>query len=228
MLARMDKIIISEITPSSIKKDDFGNRKAYLSISITNNFHFSKNVKSQVEFMEKNFSRFVIVIGDHLCRHNRLIDSNLNEEEHIKECLLKGKLIKNNYSKFLKNKNDIIHWKDLYSTQTFEKNILLVKNEYKHNHNFQKSIINSAEKFIERKEKRMELNKTINLNDAISLSISYVLEELAIMNMMIEDDFIIQSYLGSNIQILKQLANNSFSTDLLLNKGIYLDLKIKK
>ncbi len=220
------EIKINSCTPSCYIDRNLAENKAYLGISIFNDFHTSKLVEQQIGWMNENFKVYKILIGDYLYRHNREILSTMNKKDYLLKCMSRGTEVANNYIKCGAKSEDIIFWKDVIKSKDFLNEYKLLQKDFENNLLLQKSIINSCDFFL---KTRKSINKSnLTYNKLLTSCINFIIEELAVMSLMILRGYTTQVYLGVGLNILKEISSGQIHSSSSLHKGIFIDLSIEK
>jgi tRNA-dependent cyclodipeptide synthase len=164
----------------------FPNSTAILAISIGQKYHEAEKFEATIKLMNRsNFQKCVIMLGDTLQRHNLLIDDFDDEKAaHIQASKLGDEWIERNkliYSK-LQTSYEIIRW-DAWLMHPLYKECREKVNElYRTDNLFKIECLKTATQFMERYQKRMQLQqKQINMERALELCLEYLLEECAII-----------------------------------------------
>lgn len=226
------KLKIKEITPN-IDIESLYNKNCFYGISINNPFTWGKHNKLLLEWISQNFSNCIIIIVDYLHRINEQIFFNKNKDDAIEKSMLLGKLIENRFTEDMpnisSNKIKIVHWCDyIESNPKYQLYYNSLKSTFKNDLNFQSNIQYDSKLYVERLISRGE-SLFLSKEEAIHKSNLYILEELALISCLIENSYTISIYPGTQLNILKELANGNFpDIDTNLNNGIYIDLTVKK
>jgi len=227
------KVKVKDIQPDIYSLDDNIPKVCFLGISMSNPFSHGKFMSLVLKWIDSKFDKCIILIADHLHRFNEYIFKGDTDGGGI-ECIRMGKEIHQRLQDVI-NKIDntntkfkIIHWLELLETNEFKINKEKIDSYFELDENFRKSVIKSCEVFIE-KQRNKGYQIHVSQDIAVKRSCDYVLEELAVFSLLIDRGYTVQVYPGTQLQVLKDLANNSFSNlNTSLGKGIYIDLSIKK
>ncbi len=229
----MYKIGIKDLAPKGEAKRIFQNEKCLLGVSVSNPLYQSpEKLEYLFKWLANNFDNVQIIIGDYLNRINENINFGKQGEEAVLKSLYIGELLHSQIEielkKYPSGKFSIIHWKDFLDNNPKHKDILnTLQNHLLTNPLFRESIETTAKTFIAKNIKKGNIYLSENL--ALEKSIQYILEEMAVFSLFIEDGYILQVYPGTTLTILKELANNKHTDiDTNLCNGVYIDLTIKK
>lgn len=208
-------------------------RKCYLGISVNNPFFREQHLGLLLKWISNHFDECTIIIGDYLHRINESILHGTTGEEAIASSIIRGDQIELMLEVALsilpQNKFKVYRWKDFldkYPKALSEKEKLT--SIFNSNKIFQDDILQSCSEFIERlvtRGERLYLTK----EEAINQSREYLLEEMAVFSVLIEQGYEVQVYPGTQLKILKDLANKKIpDINTNLTQGIYIDLTVKK
>lgn len=226
------KVKVRDIQPEIYSGENNLPRKCFLGISLSNPFFQGKHLPKVLKWIDNNFDECNIIIADHLHRFNEYIFNNKTDEDASKECVEMGKQIHENLKELIKQiqgtKFKIYHWLDYFKTQEFKEHLEKIILYFKSNPDFKNSVVNSSNQFIDKQLKR-GYRIHVTREEAIKKSSEYILEEMAVFDILIQKDYLVQVYPGSQLNVLKEIANNKFPDfNTNLKNGIYIDLSIKK
>jgi tRNA-dependent cyclodipeptide synthase len=226
------KINIKDIQPEIYSLGKYLPRKCFLGISLSNPFFHGKHLSRILKWVDYNFEDCLIIIADHLHRFNEYIFTGSDSDTANRECSQMGESIHKSIEELIKqigeSKFKILHWLEFVNTPEFRINHEKINTYFNQDAKFKKSVLRSCELFIDKQlKKRYQIYVTREI--AIKKSCEYILEELAVFSILIERGYFIQVYPGTQLEVLKEIANNSFpNLDSSLKKAIYIDLTIKK
>ncbi|MFN3299833.1 MAG: tRNA-dependent cyclodipeptide synthase [Sediminibacterium sp.] len=208
-------------------------RKCYLGVSVNNPFFRDKHLGLLLRWIANHFDECIIIIGDYLHRINETILLGKFGDDAINASMLRGnqlhEIIEVALSLLPQNKFKIYRWKDFLDEHptVYDKKKQLL-NYYNESDEFKNAIIQSSTEFIERLSERGEVIY-LSKEDAVAQSKEYLIEEMAVFSKLIEEGYKVQVYPGTQLNILKELANKKYkSVDTNLKEGIYIDLTVKK
>lgn len=189
----------------SIPKD-----KAYCGVSLSNPNYSGKRLKAVIFFLLDNFDDILMVTGGYLYRYHyqltRTLDNSIEmalkkESEYIKNHL-EPVLAEIDNQKAVK----IAKWYDIYRTEEFDNSIKEINKFYTNNKIFADEINAVAEKFID-KQISLGVNLSCSQNDAITLSVKFLLEETAMFNHLAKNGYTIDVYPGTNVTALHNVRH---------------------
>jgi tRNA-dependent cyclodipeptide synthase len=208
-------------------------RKCYLGVSVNNPFFRDKHFGLLLRWIANHFDECIILIGDYLHRINETILLGKFGDDAINSSMLRGnqlyEILEVALSLLPQNKFTIYRWKDFLDeypdTQKRKEQLL---NYYNENEEFRNAIFQSSTEFIERLSDRGEVIY-LSKEEAVVESKEYLIEEMAVFSKLIEQGYKVQVYPGTQLNVLKELANKKYeSIDTNLKEGIYIDLTVKK
>ena len=182
--------------------------------------------------IEQNYSECRIVIGDYLHRFNEYISFGKDIDEAEEKTQLLGRLVDDYFQTALKeypkDRFSVFHWKDMTIKHprfdTVHKRML---KEFQSNQKFQAAIESCSTSFVNKQVRKGWL--FLDPQKAIEKSNDYILEELTVFSLLIEDGYQTKIYLGTILEVLKKIALEQFPEfKTNLSEGIYIELKIKK
>lgn len=225
------KIKINDKSPDLPNKLIYS-KNCYLGVSINNPFFWGDHLGLLLQWIDKRFPKCQIVIGDYLHRINEIMSNGRNEESAIKASLSLGdkmyERINGNLERMTNNIFTVHRWQDYINDLDTLDKLHKIFSLFNSNQGFHDGIQQSCKEFIARQIKQGK-KLGVSKEKALELSSKYLLEELAVFSTLIEKDYTVQVYPGTQLLILKQLANGEIiEVDTNLKKGIFLDLTVKK
>jgi len=207
------KIKIVRITPN-VNKEDLFNNNCFIAVSLNNPFFYGEKLKLLLEFISRKFDNCLIIIADVLYRYNIEIIEGLIGNEAIEKAKEIGKKSELEFisliAEFEKKKFTINHWQDFTNNDSFSSTLMQLKQMYSNNQRFNKSICNTANEFITRLiRKSGELDTPID--KALQLSVEFILEEMAVYNIVSSKGYYVDIYPGTYLPILQDISLGKFS-----------------
>jgi tRNA-dependent cyclodipeptide synthase len=226
------KVKIKAIHPAIQAASEKFPAQCFLGVSMSNPFFHGKHLAKTLKWIDDNFQECLIVIADHLHRFNEYTFSGKNGADAEEDCEQMGneihERIKSLTSSLSPNKFTITHWLPLTQSNEFTEDSKIINSYFNNNDKFKQSIRNSCKDFIA-KQKSRGYHIFINEDDAIHKSQNYLLEEMAVFSDLIRKGYQVQVYPGTQLAVLKELADNKFpDINSPLKNGIYIDLTVKK
>jgi tRNA-dependent cyclodipeptide synthase len=223
------KIVTSSMVP---KTQTAYSHHCYLGISLENQFFKGKHVGLLLSWIDKRFPGCLIIIGDHLNRINEQISKRNSMDEAIEASLKLGDVVEerfqNEIEKLSKNKFILHRWQQYYEDEDVKVKKADLHTLYNTHKELRDSIQTSCREFVNRQISRGNILK-VNENRAIGLSSDYIIEEIAVFQVLIERGYRVQVYPGSHLNTFKKFANAEFpDIKTSLSTGIYIDLSVKK
>ncbi|MFW5799311.1 MAG: tRNA-dependent cyclodipeptide synthase [Spirochaetota bacterium] len=175
-----------------------------LGISIGGEKHESHKFEKTIDWVSKRFKEVYINIADVLHRYNYMFDYGFSEEKAYEKTFLEGNkwLERNkNYIKILPNYK-IYRWGDWINHAQY-KEIYNNINRLYNNSDFKLFVNKDLELFLSR-QKEIKNKKFLK-----KLSLKFLLEELAVYNLISNNFSFVKIYPGSIMSSLNQIINNS-------------------
>lgn len=227
------KIKKTDIAPKLGSIKNLKVKSCYLGVSINNTFFYGPHFELLLKWVSSYFDECVILIGDYLNRRNEFIFNNKTEKDAIENSLVLGDELYAKINLIItqlpSQKFKLYRWKQfLDDNPTAMKVKDDLENIYNTNENFKSEILQSCTEYITR---LLNKKRTISISkeEAIIQSKEYILEEMAVFSILIEKGFTVQVYPGTQLKVLKDLANGEFpELNTNLKQGIYIDLSVKK
>ncbi len=223
------KLVHEKYFKNSKKKLKDWSKGAFLVVSVKNNHFRNKNSLIQIlNLFRENVGNgfFKIVIGDYLDRHNEIIFNNYTEKEAIQTSLKKGdeliKLIEDELKELNITNYSFIRTQEFYEKKIFLDLFVKYQKIYELNLPFKTVIDETVIQFF----KRMQLID--DSNSRFQRCVNYLLEELAIFEMIVTDGYFINIYPGKQLKILKEIVKGNIEVSEELKKYILVELKFIK
>jgi tRNA-dependent cyclodipeptide synthase len=148
-----------------------------------------------------------LLMGDSLYQITLKITKGLSDSNAFKQSVISGKtLLKEFLSKIEEPEITIFKTSDILQKEEFSSAYQDIQRLYNNDTLFQDAIISDATFFVGRQEKNNNLD--IPKSDAIVLSISYLIQEIAVYLVMAEDSWLNDVYLGNELPTLAKIMNN--------------------
>lgn len=203
-------------------------KQAYLGISLKNSIFWEEDFEQILAWAAEHFESCLIVVADYLHRHNEQILHATNEAQSIKAALELGqkyvKQLMPKLEKFPNQKFKIIHWQELLEQEAYTNAADLLNKLYLENSKFKHSIDKSATHFILRQQ---EQGVVLGLSqaEAVELSVKYLLEEMAVFDILVAQNWQVEIYPGTQLPILKEITKGDFeNVPKHLRKRIFIGL----
>lgn len=220
------KVYIRDFRPSHSKQNLAKFNKCYVGISINNPFFWSKYLPELFEWIDKHFEHCLIVIGDYLHRHNVEIFGSEIPFTTSTDLDSIGKDMSETINKLkLNSKFNIKHWKEYYNLEAVKIKLEQLQHIYINNDLIRKSIQTSSKYFITKQVKN-GFSLRVPIDIAYQKSSDYILEEMAVLSYLIDEEYKVQVYPGTSLPIFKLLAEKEVLIDNNLCNGIFIDLKV--
>ena len=226
------KIKIVDSFPKLSSKELKLYKQAYLGISLKNSIFWEEGFEQILAWASANFDSCLIVVADYLHRHNEQILHGTSEEQSIKTALELGakytEQLLPKLAKFPNQKFKIVHRKDLLNQEKYQKSADYLNEFYLKNTKFKDSIDKSATHFISRQQER-GVKFEVTESEGIDLSIKYLLEEMAVFDILVAQNWQVEIYPGTQLPVLKEIAKGDFENiSEYLQKRIFIGLNAAK
>lgn len=227
-IALKHKVKIIANSPKLSKQELSQYKQVYLGISLKNTIFWEEGFEQILAWAADNFESCLIVVADYLHRHNEEILHRKGEQESIKSALDLGKKyveqLLPKLAKYPNKKFKIVHWQELVEQNAYQKSATILAELYLKNKKFKQSIDNSATHFILRQEEQ-DVILAVSQKEAIGLSVKYLLEEMAVFDMLVAQNWQVEIYPGTQLPILKQISKGDFANaPQYLQKRIFIGL----
>ncbi len=160
-----------------IKEKSADSDTGRLLISVGQPYHEGEKMKATLGFANRRFDRVVILANDTLQRFNLIYEGCTEEEAH--------RISRHRGDEWLERNNiagEVYRWDD-WKGPGFAEVQDRVNNLYRKNSSFRKEVIETAEKVWSRCHKNNpDLYSPERKNEAVTLSIDYILEETAVLS----------------------------------------------
>ncbi len=204
-------------------KSKFSNSSCLMTISVGQSVHEGDKFAACVDIVNYNFKACTILVDDSLQRFSMAIDSGLTAEDHYQQSIIEGDLwlerSKPIYKK-MNNLQEILRWDDWIKHPKYNEVYAKINDLYNTCQNYKKAIDETAEIYVNRYMTRL-INKTIDYNKAVYLSIDYLKEECAALCLWTEGNYDFEVYPSK-----RNLAMNMTHAQLIAPKTPYLLLPV--
>ncbi|MBL7959687.1 tRNA-dependent cyclodipeptide synthase [bacterium] len=223
---------IESIAPSITQKELFLHRRCYLGISIGNPQFRSESFQVLLEWISSHFDECLIVVGDYLQRYNEHIFYNRQAKEAEIESLRMGDAFLKESEKYLsrltKEQFRVTRWKPYLDSPEYHKAKKILDELFVSSFEFRESIDKTSTEFISRQMKNKK-GPVVDKKTAIALSTQYLLEEIAVFSVLVENGWAVEVYPGSEIPVLVDIAAGKFPhIPPALKQRINVELRINK
>jgi tRNA-dependent cyclodipeptide synthase len=207
-------------------------KRVYLGISLKNSVFWEEGFEQILAWAADNFDSCLIVVADYLHRHNERILHGASQEQSIKSALELGKKyveqLLPKLTNFPAKKFKIVHWQELLAQDAYQKSATLLNEFYLQNTKFKDSIDKSATHFVKRQQEQ-GIKFAVSEAQAIDLSIKYLLEEMAVFDILVAQNWQVEIYPGTQLPVLKEIAKGDFENiSKNLQKRIFIGLSAAK
>ncbi len=223
---------IESIAPPITQKELFLHRRCYLGISIGNPQFRGEPFAVLLDWISRHFDECLIVVGDYLQRYNEHIFYNRQAKEAEIESLRLGDAFLADAAEFLnhlpKTKFHITRWKSHLDSPEFHKAKKILDELFVNSFEFRESVDKTSSEFISRQMKNKK-GPVVDKKTAIALSTQYLLEEIAVFSVLVENGWAVEVYPGPEIPVLVDIAAGKFHhIPPALKQRINVELRITK
>lgn len=223
---------IESIAPAITQKELFLHRRCYLGISIGNPQFRGESFQVLLEWISHHFDECLIVVGDYLQRYNEHIFYNRQAKEAEIESLRMGDAFLKESEKYLsllpKEKFRVTRWKSFLDSPEYHKAKKILDELFVSSFEFRESIDKTSTEFISRQMKNKK-SPVVDKKTAIALSTQYLLEEIAVFSVLVENGWAVEVYPGAEIPVLVDIAAGKFPhIPPALKQRINVELRITK
>jgi tRNA-dependent cyclodipeptide synthase len=225
-------IKIENVAPPITQKELFLHRRCYLGISIGNPQFRGESFAVLLEWIARHFDECLIVVGDYLQRYNEHIFYNRQGKEAEIESLRMGDAFLADTAELLerlpKAKFHLTRWKSHLDSPEFHKAKKILDELFVNSFEFRESIDKTSAEFISRQMKNKK-GPVVDKKTAIALSTQYLLEEIAVFSVLVENGWAVEIYPGAEIPVLVDIAAGKFHhIPPSLKQRINVELRINK
>lgn len=223
---------IENIAPAITQKELFLHRRCYLGISIGNPQFRGESFAVLLEWISRHFDECLIVVGDYLQRYNEHIFYNRQAKEAEIESLRMGDTFLKESADLLnrlpKTQFHITRWKSYLDSQEYHRSKKILEELFVTSFEFRESIDKTSSEFIARQMKNKK-GPVVDKKTAIALSTQYLLEEIAVFSVLVENGWAVEVYPGPEIPVLVDMAAGKFPhIPPALKQRINVELRITK
>lgn len=207
---------ITILTKKAILKsneiNDFPNTKCVLTISVGQPNHEGDKFLATILATRKQFSYCIIMVCDSLQRYTMQISSLLSPDEVYDEANSLGAewIIRNNLAIMqLKIPHQISRWDYWINHPDYKEKRHIIDSLYETNLCFRNSILNTTQEFLERNRSKI----VVRMDDAYNLSMTYLLEECAVMLLLADEGYEFEIYPGQRNDAMDYVYQHIIATE---------------
>ncbi|MCP5534431.1 MAG: tRNA-dependent cyclodipeptide synthase [Akkermansiaceae bacterium] len=218
---------------SNVPKDKvFGDHAVCMGISLDNPHFRPEPLAGILEFVAERFANCLVFIGDYLYRYDlELIGKT--DGDPLTSAVERGAAFLREaapiFHRFEHRVNfDLVRLSSLVNQPEFSDAVLEIRNLYRINPSFRKSLHSTAESFVARKERR-GMTLAVSRCEAVMLSVRYLIEEIAFYKILGDMGHRVELYPGSELPILRQIIRGEIrgAPESLVSRS-FIELKQKE
>ena len=226
----LPSVEIVKILPDVSTDQVFSHDKCYLGISLANPVFNKSNLNAMLLWASANFKQCLVVIGDDLCRFNQKILYGLSDDQCLKEARAGGdEFIENNsavFNQFSAGAVKVTRWGEHITGDLYQMSSELLESIFIADPEFRSLVESDAISFVER-QKKNNAEFAVTEDEAIELCCKYLLEEIAVFNVLSQQGWQVELYPGAELNVLARVAMGKFpDVPQGLKNRINIELKI--
>jgi tRNA-dependent cyclodipeptide synthase len=228
----LPRVSIAKILPAISQAEVFSRKKCYLGISLENPLFEGETLQAMLAWATEKFDHTLVIVGDYLSRFNERIqnDCDLDKAGVLAEGLgdsfiMRTKMIFDNLPA---EKVRLTRWKEHLQHEEYRDAKKTIDELFKTNEEFRASVEYDALSFVKRHKKR-NLNIAVGMEEAIELSCEYILEEVAVFNLLSQRGWGVELYPGPELRVLAEVAKGLYpAVPVGLKTRVNVELKIDR
>jgi len=223
---------IKQIWPEGTDAKQVFLENAYCGLSISNPNFYGKKLAAVIDFLAKNFNQSLLITSGYVYRfHYNLFteDSHTALEEALERERFYIEYELNPVLEALdarsQSKISFIHWHDIISKDEFKEIFVEITQFYNSELNFKCELKDMAEDFIDFKTLKNERKICWSKDEAVNLSVNFLLEETAVFEFLVRMRYTVDVYPGEALIALREIKKYSNAPPgLLQRKTVELDI----
>jgi len=226
----LPSVSIAKILPAITEAELFGRKKCYLGISLENPLFEGETLQAMLAWASEKFEQTLVIVGDYLCRFNERIITGYDLDKAGGPAVALGDSFisrtKGLFDKLPPGKVRLTRWKEHLQHEEFHVAKKAIDELFKTNEEFRASVEYDALSFVKRQKKRNR-NFAVGMEEAIGLSCEYILEEVAVFNLLSQHGFSVELYPGPELRVLAEVAKGLYpGVPAGLKNRVNVELKI--
>lgn len=174
--------------------------KARLQISVGQDYHEGEKLLATLEWVNGRFEKVIICVNDTLQRHNFEFDGHAPDQAYEQSLAAGQEWIARNQGMIDQlNDYEIIRWEEWRADPAYEHGLGVMRRLYAENSGFRKEVDDEVSGFWSRMLKREDAPDSFRFETFRRHSLSYLLEECAIFQLMFARDTAVDIYPGSTL-----------------------------
>lgn len=223
---------IVRTTPRISREELFSYKRCYMGVSLDNPVFGGRSLHALLLWAVENFDQCLVVVGDYLQRINERILNGLKDDAASRAAQDAGDLFMRRVDRLLRRfparRIHLTRWKPYLQNHQYRKSRAVLDDLFASDSDFRASVERDAFAFT-RRQTRRNRPLAVPLEDAIDLSCRYLLEEIAVFNILSEQGWKVELYPGPELSVLVDIAKGSYMhVPRGLKERINVELKISE
>ena len=209
----MPRVSIAKILPKISRQELFARKKCYLGISLENPLFEGDSLHAMLVWAAEKFENCLVIVGDYLSRFNERISAGCDENKAGELALKLGDSFisqtREIFTGLPPGKIRLTRWREHLQSDRFRSAKKILDCVFESNEQFRAAVEYDALSFVKR-QKKHNVNLAVPMEQAIRLSSEYILEEVAVFNVLSESGWTVELYPGSELRVLAEVAKGEY------------------
>jgi len=219
-------------TTPSVRPDElFARRRCYMGISLDNPVFRGRSLQDLVGWALDHFDECLMIVGDMLRRYNEIMLNGLDEQQATAAAEQRGTVFLEELGPLLGRLDTlrltVLRWRDGLAMDEYATARQAVDRLYAEDAAFRAAVQRDAHAFIRRQKRR---NRPLGVDDerALDLSCRYLLEEIAVFDVLSRRGWTVELYPGPELEVLVDVARGRFDgVPAGLKQRINVELRVR-
>ena len=226
------KVSIVKILPDISETELFGRKRCYIGISLENPLFEGETLPAMLGWATSRFEQCLVIIGDYLNRFNEQIINGCDANKAGEFAIIQGDSFisktKEIFGQLPAGKVQLTRWKEHLQGEGFSRSKNILDEIFESNEEFRASVEYDAVSFVKRQQKHNR-SLSLGIEEAIRLSCEYILEEVAVFNVLSERGWNVELYPGPELRVLAEVAKGKYpGVPMGLKSRVNVELKISQ
>ncbi len=218
------KVRVAGVSPVEASEALFAHTRCLIGVSMSNPVFWRSSLNTLLAWAAEHFSEVLLVVGDHLHRHNERPDV-ATDAEAAALALQKGEAFLAHIGQYLPlyapEQFRVQRWQAFTQSEAFKAQFARIQQFYAEEPDFRASIEQTIEQFAARHAQPTEALR--------ACSRAYLLEELAVFSNLVGEGWQVVAYPGEQLAILLELSQGKYAhLHTPLREGVYVELHVSK